>query len=152
MGRETEIEEGSSVLEEGSPKELYAAHLLGENFAYFRWSDDYQVQEWPVLGHVTPFQRNQWDRQIMEERKAAAPTGNSAWCYLIYHGPLGLYTNWGDFVKSRDEDLTTGGNSKKALQFRSVEEAKRVCQAIRDEEGTHWNWPAVKPIFWKKKL
>ena len=65
---------------------------------------------------------------------------------------MGLYLDYDQFCEVRDKPFTNGtdGYSGKGAQFKSVHSANRYCQAVRDEEGAHWQWPAELPIFWNR--
>ena len=153
-----EPEADSNMLEETADgkinmKQLYAAHMLGMDYGFHDSDVDYKGKPRTFLQHVTPHQKKKWLKEIMEEAKAAPQEGASEWCYLLYHGPdRGLYLNFKQFKEKRDEPYTirTNGYSWKAARFKSVHDARRYCQAVRDEEGAHWQWPGQLSIFWSR--
>ena len=106
--------------------ELDGAHLLGKHYSLLRGLRDYHDSQ---LGKVSD----------KEEGR----------CYLICHGEnLGLYMDFRNFMKNREPG--PGRNLTMAREFSSLKEAQRYCQAVRDDEGHAWGWPAHFPIYWKK--
>jgi len=62
--------------------------------------------------------------------------------------------SYSEFMKYRDMVYEPEKNSEdhwsyswKAYTFRNEEEAKWYIEACRDEEGVHYGWPEVMPIY-----
>ena len=152
-------EEGKCI--HGGLKGLYGAHLKGSDYKYYNRDLDCK-KGWPFLNHVTPAQKKKWSIEIKQEEAEKPEDGKKDWCYLIYHGPgMGLYRSHRAMEANRDQDYHRGareeephgnlrGYSAKAREFKTVEDAKMFCQAIRDVEGAFWDWKAEMPIYWGK--
>jgi len=146
------LEPGSNMLkpeEGGLKKQIWKARHGGANYTFFDWKNNYAKEQDHFWKSVTDEERRSWRVELMQEEAAAAGRVNEEdeenW-YLIFHGEnVGLYKNYGDFVKKRDEDMEPGwwnayGNSKKARWFTSLVQAQKYVQSVRDGEGKFWKW------------
>ena len=135
-------------------------------YPYEGYDHKVDIKNDDFLNSMTREEQQKFDEAMMKmwTQRHATPKHKGDQWYMILEGQMGrkvaLYQDHEEFVKVRDEHYKAPGSellpegkkgwSWKACHFEDLAAAKNYIQMAREEEGRHWQWPDIIPVYWKK--
>lgn len=159
--RKAEIEAGRNPPWEGSFEDFKYAKFKAKQSptysGYYDWTLNRKKGSDPFLKNLTMEEKAAYKKRLGEHYAANAAeyhVEGKMWYFIVHGGKCGLYQEWQRYKNVRDEHFEKNSRdgkkcSWKGAEFHSLEDAKNFLQYCREEDGAHWKWPYLMPIYWR---